>query len=190
VNRHRWITLAVAAANLLLVCLFPPFDYLSPARTVAPAFDGFGFAFGEEPNRAVNASFLQLELLVILANTAIAWLLLRQRSDRDPEKKLDWQKVVLFGVGLNLLLIVLFPPMENTYALTRSALPSFDGFYLLFGDHANHAIVTQLVYIEVFFVLINGALLYLLFRRSDPVALKPEALAALAGELRKSTGKQ
>lgn len=187
-NKYQWVTLAVAAANLLLVGLFPPFDYvpISPARATAAAFDGFGFVFSDRPNHVVNASFLQLEIIVILVNAAIAWLLLKERPRADARKKVDWQKVVLAGVALNLLLVLLFPPMENTYALTRSALPSFEGFYFVFGDHGKRAIVTQILYIEVFLVLINGALLYLLLRNTGPTELSAEARAELLAELRKS----
>jgi hypothetical protein len=41
VNRLQWITLALALFNLLLVGLFPPFDYLSQARAGVATFDGF-----------------------------------------------------------------------------------------------------------------------------------------------------
>ena len=84
-NRHQWITLAVAAANLLLVGLFPPFDYLSTARSVAPAFDGFGFVFAEQSNRALNSSFLQLEMLVILANAAAKEFMVAENTWPEPK---------------------------------------------------------------------------------------------------------
>jgi len=89
---------------------------------------------------------------------------------------------VLIGVGLNLMLVLLFPPMENFYAVSRAALPSFDGFYFLFGDHGARTIVTQLLYIEVIFVLVNGAILWLLFRKTrDDVS--DAVLAAMAREM-------
>jgi hypothetical protein len=92
------------------------------------------------------------------------------------------QRIVLIGVGLNLMLVLLFPPMENFYAVSRAALPSFDGFYFLFGDHGARTIVTQLLYIEVIFVLVNGAILWLLFRKTrDDVS--DAVLAAMAREM-------
>ena len=75
-NRLQWITLLLALLNLVLVCLFPPFDYLSQSRSNVPTFDGFAWAFSERPNYIVNSSFLQLELFVVLLNGAIGWLLL------------------------------------------------------------------------------------------------------------------
>ena len=142
-NRLQWITLLLALLNLVLVCLFPPFDYLSQSRSNVPTFDGFAWAFSERPNYIVNSSFLQLELFVVLLNGAIGWLLFRDKpaETTTKEKSTDWQRIILIGVGLNLLLVLLFPPMENYYSVTKAALPSFDGFYFLFGDHGARAIV-------------------------------------------------
>lgn len=187
-NRLQWITLVVAALNLLLVWLFPPFDYVSQARSGVATFDGFAWAFDSRPNYVVNKSFLQLEWFVVMLNAAIAWLLLRDRPTKaaSGKKSIDWQRIILFGVGVNLLLVLLFPPMENYYAVTRAALPSFDGFYFLFGDHGARAIVPQMLYIEVIFILINGALLYLLLRKGGAVELTPAQRQALAAELRRA----
>lgn len=185
-NKYQWITTAVAAANILLVVLFPPFDYISPAARVnVPTFEGFSFVFTVPPGRFVNSSFLQLEIFVILINAAIAWLLLRDRPQQAAEKKIDWQRLVLFGVGLNLLLVLLFPPMQPYYAVTHSALPSFDGFYFIFGDYGKRTLVTEILYLEVVFILFNGGLLYLLFRETKPVELSAEARLAMAEELRR-----
>ena len=187
-NRYQMIVLVVAVVNLLLVLLFPPFDYVSPARNNVPTFDGFALAFGEHPNRVVNLDFLQIVVFVILANTAIAWLLLRDRPRAQVEGKTDWQRVVLIGVGLNLLLVLLFPPMENYYSVTRAALPSFDGFYFLFGEHDKRTIVTAILYIEVFMILANGASLYLLFRNAKPAQIGAEERAAMMDQLKRSAG--
>ena len=168
-NKRQWITVALALINLILVGLFPPFDYVSPARNNVPTFDGFHWYAAATSTLRMNANFLQLEIFVILMNAAIAWLLLREPAAAAKSKKLDWQKVVLIGTGLNLLLVMLFPPMENYYSVTRAALPSFDGFYFIFGDHGARTIVTQLLYLEVLFVLANGAILWLLVRKSADI---------------------
>lgn len=187
-NKFQLITVLVTAVNLILVLLFPPFDYISPARGNIPTFEGFDLVFGEHPNRAVNSSFLQLEAFVILANAAIAWLLLRDKKQApDGKKGIDWQRIVLFGVGFNLLLVLLFPPMENYYAVTRAALPTFDGFYFLFGDHGKRTIVTTILYIEVFIVVINGGLLYLLFRNTKPTQLGAKERAAVIEQLKQGS---
>ena len=186
-NKYQWITVAVAVVNLVLVGLFPPYDYLSAARNNVPTFDGFYWVFAPTGGRQVNSNFQQLEFFVILINAAIAWLLLAPRKGRAREeeggaRKIDWQRVVMIGVAVNLLLVLLFPPMENFYAVTRSALPSFDGFYFIFGEHGARTIVTQLLYLEVIFVLVNGAILWLLFKQA-PTEMSDQQKAALAKEL-------
>ena len=60
-NRIQWITLGLAVFNLLMVYLFPPFDYVSQARAGVATFDGFAWAFDDRPNYVVNKSFLQLK---------------------------------------------------------------------------------------------------------------------------------
>ena len=186
-NRYQWIAAIVAAVNLGLVWLFPPYDYVSAARNNVPTFDGFYWLFAETSGRQVNTNFQQLEIFVILFNAAIAWLLLAPRkakakTEDGGAKRVDWQRVVLIGIAVNLLLALLFPPMENFYAVTHAALPSFDGFYFIFGEHGPRTIVTQLLYLEVIFVLVNGAILWLLFRQA-PTELSDQQKSALAKEL-------
>lgn len=189
-NKYQAITLVFAVVNLLIVFLFPPFDYISPARSYVPTFEGFALVFGEHPSRVINSDFLQIEAFVILANAAIAWLLLRDRPPVQAEGKTNWQRIVLLGVGLNLLVALLFPPMENYYAVTRAALPSFDGFYFLFGEHGKRTIVTAILYIEVFLILVNGALLYLLFRNAKPVQVSAEERAAILEQLKQAASRR
>lgn len=166
-NKRQWITVGLALVNLVLIWLFPPFDYVSATRNNVPTFDGFHWFDSASTGLRVNSNFLQLETFVIVMNAAIAWLLLRDRKvEKQTGGKTDWQKVVMIGVALNLLLVMLFPPMENYYAVTRAALASFDGFYFIFGEHGARTIVTQLLYLEVIFVLANGAILWMLFRKT------------------------
>ncbi len=186
-NKYQWITVVLAVINLVLVALFPPYDYVSAARNNVPTFDGFYWMFDNVGGRQVNKNFQQIEYFVILLNAAIAWLLLNPKKPKatspvTEERKVDWQRVVLIGVAVNLLLVLLFPPMENFYAVTRAALPSFDGFYFLFGEHGARTIVTQLLYLEVIFVLINGAILWMLFKKT-PGHMTDAEKSALAREL-------
>lgn len=190
-NRYQKITLIVTAANLLLILLFPPFDYAPPGRGQIPAFEGFDFAFSGHPNRVVNSAFLYLEVFVVLINATIAWLLMQKRAATAGVRKFSSQNAVLLTVALNLIVILLFPPFENIQAVTRAVLPSFDAFYFVFGDNHGRTIVTTLLYLEVMFVLVNGALLWLLFKPRKPEeALSPEEALALAMELQqKSRGR-
>ena len=189
-NRYQWITIAVAVVNLVLVGLFPPYDYVPATRGYAPSFEGFYWAIGDQSPRVVNSGFLQLEFFVICINAAIAWLLLRTYPNKDKGRRVDWQRVVLFGTGLNLVLVLLFPPMQNIVAVTRALLPSFDGFYFVFGEHGQRAIVTQILYLEVIFILINGALMYLLFSQAKSSDLSPGERAALIEELKRAASRR
>ncbi|MBI2316738.1 MAG: hypothetical protein HYY28_03655 [Betaproteobacteria bacterium] len=189
-NRYQWITIALALGNLVLIGLFPPYDYVPAARAYAPTFDGFYWVLGEQGGRVVNSSFLQLEIFVVCANAAIAWLVLRGRPQPQGGRGIDWQRVVLFGVGLNLVLVLLFPPMQNIVAVTQALLPSFDGFYFVFGEHGRRTIVTPILYLEVIFILVNGALLYLLFSKAKSGELTPEQRAALLEELKRAASRR
>jgi len=185
-NRQQAIAIAIAAANLILVLLFPPYDYLSFERANVPTFGGFHWFFGVHPNQAVNGDFLTLEVIVVLINTGIAWLLLRGRLTPPGLFGNRYQKAVLTLVAVNLLVILLFPPFENYLAITKAALPTFEGFYFLFGDNAQRQIVTTILYIEVALVLVNGGLLWLFFKDRGREKLSAAQIKALAGKLRDS----
>ena len=181
-NTSQRIAVFVAVANLLLLAAFPPFDYVSLQRGNVPTFDGFYFAFGLHPNRVLNMDFLLLEIIVVLINACIAVLLLRAPAASQARKLGgNWrQRTVLLLVAINLVLMLLFPPFEYYSAITKAALPTFEGFYFVFGDNSQRQLVTPILYIEVALVLINGALLWLAFRDKTPDELSAEQVRALA----------
>ncbi len=185
-NTAQGIALLVAAANLLLVLLFPPHDYVSMLLGNIPTFDGFYFVFAGEAHRVINKSFLTLEIIVVLINACIAILLLRsapaqQRQQRGGNRR---QRAVLALVAVNLVLVLLFPPFEVFSAITKAALPTFEGFYFVFGDNAMRQIVSSILYIEVVLIVVNGALLWLLFRDKTEAELSADQMRDLAQQLR------
>ncbi len=185
-NTAQRYALLVAAANLVLVLLFPPYDYVSMLLGNVPTFDGFYFILSGEPHRVINANFLALELFVLLANAGIAWLLLRTT---DPSASLRGagnarQRAVLALVAINLIVAVLFPPFENFAAITKAALPTFEGFHFIFGDNPMRQIVASILYIEVALILVNGALLWLLFRDKTPDEIAAEQARELAAKMK------
>jgi len=180
VNKYQSITILVAAINLLLMLLFPPYDYISVHHNV-PNFDGFLFVFGDHPNRVVNNDFLSIEIFTVLINAAISWVLLRERARL--RRRLDRQNLVLFGVALNLLLALLFPPFQDHYTASTALLPSFDGFYFVFGDNSKRVIVATMLWVEVVFILFNGALLWLIFCQPAPGAMTAAERFAQSDEL-------
>jgi hypothetical protein len=171
-NRQQSIAGAIAAANLLLLLMFPPFDYVALQRGNIPTFDGFYFLLGEHINLTINRDFLTLEILVVLINAGISWFLLRDKTADFRRDGNRYQRGVLWLVAVNLLLMLLFPPFEYYYAITPASLPTFDGFYFVFGDNSQRQIVAPVLYIEIVLLLVNGALLWLLFEeRGDKAAL-------------------
>jgi len=181
-NNAQRIALVLVVANLALLLIFPPYDYISLQRGNIPTFDGFHFAFGSHQSRVVNANFLALEIIVVLINACIAMLLLRNppvRQRRSPGGNRQ-QRAVLALVAINLVLILLFPPFEFFAAISKAALPSFEGFYFLFGDNSQRQMVTTILYIEVALVIINGGLLWLLLRDKGPEEVSAEQIRALA----------
>lgn len=183
-NRNQSIALAIAAANLLLVFLFPPIDQYSIAASQLPIFAGFHFVLALPSNSTVNGSVLWLAVSVILINAAIAWLLLRARPSATPAKKFGIQNAVLVFTGANLLLALLFPPFESVFALTKAILPNFEGFYFIFFRKPSHVIVTTLLYIEMALILLNGAILWLLFKDRGAASMTPEEMRTAASRLR------
>jgi hypothetical protein len=128
---------------------------------------------------------LLLEAFVVLINAGIGWLLLQDKPrPPSPRRRIGYQNAALIFAGVNLILILLFPPFESIFALTNAAIPTFEGFYLVFNRHPNHVIVTTLLYIEVIFILVNSAIAWLILRHHSPGGITPEEARALALVLR------
>jgi len=183
VNRARVVTLAAAALNLAVVLLFPPFDQtLLNARV--PTFAGF-FPFTHSlPNGSINQSLLVLEMIVVAINAGIVWLLLGKREPPAGTPRGRYQRAVLVIVAINLVAILLFPPFEQVYAVTGAALPTFEGFYFVFGAPPGRTIVATILYLEVFLVLINGGLLWLLLRDKGAARMSADEAYRVARKMR------
>lgn len=178
-NRNQAIALAVAVANLLLIALFPPIDQFSVASAAIPVFSGFHFIADLPPLGVVNSDLLAIEIVVVLVNLAIAWLLLKDKPLGAPKRRLlGLQNASLLFTGVNLVLMLLFPPMESVFALTKAAIPTFEGFFFIFAQKPAHVIVETLLYIEITFILTNGALLWLIFKERRPPT-DQEVIAAM-----------
>jgi len=148
-------------------------------------FGGFAFYFSRSQSMVVNSGVLYLEVFVVLINAGIAWLLLRTRKTGTSGPRVGLQNAILLIVAINLVVIVLFPPFESVFAMTRASLPTFEGFYFIFARQAHHAIVTTILYLEVIFVLVNGAIFWLIFRAKKQDALTPDEAYKLMQELRR-----
>jgi len=167
-NRNQRIALVVALVNLVLIGLFPPVDQFSAASSSLPVFSGFYFLLDMPPLGMINADFLAIEVMVVLVNLAIAWLLLRDKPADGSRRGLSLQNAALIFTAGNLMLMLLFPPMESVFAVTKATIPTFEGFYFVFAKKPAHVIVETLPYLEITFILVNGALLWLIFRERKP----------------------
>lgn len=163
-SKAQKILLALTAFNLALILMFPPFDDYSVTSNNVAIFGGFRCVLSSTPNAVVNASFLFLEIAVVLINAGIFWLVTLENKSRQSSRKLSYRKATLFIVAANLVAVMLFPPFEYISHMTRAALPTFEGFYFLFSRPPYRVIVTPILWLEVIFVLINGGLLLLAFK--------------------------
>ena len=184
-RKNQVLALAIAAINLVFILLFPPFDAYSIASAQIPVFAGFSFYFSRSQYMVVNSDLLFLEVFVVLINVNIALLLMKKKRVLVRRHRISLQNASLILVAVNLVVIILFPPFESVYAITKAAIPTFEGFYFIFARQSGHVIVSAILYLEVFFVLINGALFWLIFRERTPVALTPEETMKLMVEMRK-----
>jgi hypothetical protein len=188
-NSNQKIVLAIAALAVTLLLAFPPYDQHSIATLRVPIFAGFYFFLAPPQYGAVNTSMLLVEVFVVLINAGIGWLLLQDKPRSEPPKRsIGYQNAALLFAGINLVVILLFPPFESVFALTNAALPSFEGFYFVFGQRPNHTIVATLLWLELFFVLVFGALGWLIFKHRAPSGLTPEQAQALAIALNRKRG--
>lgn len=164
-NGSQTTVFFIAALDIALMLLFPPYNSM-PAGRDAAVFDAFYFAFGESHNRVVNWNLLTLELCWVLANAAIAWLLLARYR---PGQALMSRRSATLGFTLvNLAVLLFFPPFEGYASAARLMGMYFDGFYFAFGDKAGRRLYVPLLYLEVLLLLINCGILWLLFRDPAP----------------------
>ena len=159
------VLLALVIGNLVLVLAFPPCDYMSLAHKGLPTFDGFYPFFDIPANRRINADFLALIILVILINGCLGLLLLNHAGGPRAYGRLT--RGLICFLALNLVLILLFPPFADYRSLSRSFIPSFEGFYFVFGDNSQRRLVDEVLFIEITMLLANAALIWLIMRESD-----------------------
>ncbi|HEU0282798.1 MAG TPA: hypothetical protein VFQ99_03370 [Gallionella sp.] len=183
-NRKQKIALWLGMANLAVILLFPPFDSFPFTDTKALIFAGFQFVFARGSNEVINGDVLFLEVVVLLVNVGVAWLLLRDvKHALGTRQHFNYQNAILLMVAANLTVILLFPPFEHFNAVTGALLPTFQGFYFIFSAGPMLTIVTPILYLEVIFVLFNGAVLWLLFRKEKAIELSPQEAIQLMREL-------
>ncbi|HTJ96666.1 MAG TPA: hypothetical protein VL381_04295 [Rhodocyclaceae bacterium] len=164
-SRSRAILLAFVAGNLALVLAFPPHDYISLQYRNVPTFEGFFPWFMAQPNHQVNFDFLSLELLVVLLNGGIGYLLTGLSMVNAPVHTRRMRKLLIF-VACNLILILLFPPFADYRSISTNFIPSFEGFYFVFANNSTRHLVSELLFMEIAMLLVNAGLVWLILKES------------------------
>lgn len=171
-TRIQKMLLLLSLFNLMVVFLFPPFDDFAMSSHGTGTFAGFYFAFHDSQHLRINTSFLYLEIAVVLINLAVLWLLTLE-DKRRKRKRFNFRKIAMLLIVVNLVGVILFPPFEYVGNMTNAMIPTFEGFYFIFSHPPYRAIVTPVLYLEVFFILINGGLMLLAFKEH---AFAPDTL--------------
>ena len=154
-NRFQQVVLYGTLGNVFLLLVFPPYDAIVFGRG-ALMFDAFHPVFAVPGNRVINGDLLYLLLMGVLINGAIAWLLLSGPRARPDLPHVSPQTLVV-GLGfINLVVVLMFPPMEAYAFAQRITVGTFDGFYFAFGDKARRSIFVPLLYMEALYVLVNA----------------------------------
>ena len=164
-KRNQSILITVASVNLALMLAFPPYDTLSLTRG-GTSFDAFYFVLDQQYNKQINSNLLYLEVMWILINTAAGWLFLH--DGRAGPASLTARNGVLIFAAVNLALLLIFVPFETYTSLQRNTPLTFDGYYFLFGDKAKRGIYLPLLFLELFLLAINTAILWLTFKLAVP----------------------
>jgi len=75
------VTLIFVAINLVVTLLFPPFESVFAMTNAAlPTFEGFYFIFARQTNHVIVTTILYLEVILVLINGALFWLIFRERK--------------------------------------------------------------------------------------------------------------
>ena len=83
-----------------------------------------------------------------------------------------FQLTVLIGALANLALMLMFPPF-NSQSLWRAGPASFNAFYPAFDAPVNATLNSGLLYLEIFFVLINAVLAWVLLQGAPQEPSRP-----------------
>lgn len=178
-NRFQKLVLVLAAANAILIALFPPYDVESLAGT--PVFDAFHPVFAAPHNSLVNANLLYTALFGVFANAAVLWLALA--SGKDGRPRFDPGNLVVILAIVNLALVFLFPPYETPPVSGKfGGGGGFDGFQFALGGTGRRTIFIPLLYIEVIFALFNACVAWLVLRERAVATVMDEAIGEMISE--------
>lgn len=182
-NKYQRVIVIVAAVNIALMLLFPPFLDNPIRRGVMPNFEGFYPLLTGLGSKAIHKELLTLQIMFVVINALIAWLLLDRPAARGLLPDVRYTRAIGFFLFGNLLLLFAFPPFETYPSLFKYEPTSFDSFYFVFGDKRHRHFFIPLLYLEVMVVVINSLTLWLLFNtvQRGEIAAKDRILQLVRG---------
>ncbi len=162
-NKYQRIVVIVAAVNIAIMLLFPPFLDNPLRRGVFPSFEGFYPILTMLGVKRIHSGLLTLQIMFVVINGLIAWLLL----DRPPLKGVlpdfRYMRAISLFLVANLVVLLTFPPFESYPSMVKYEAPYFDGFYFAFGDKRQRNFFIPLLYLEITLVVANTLIVWLLF---------------------------
>jgi hypothetical protein len=163
-NRHQKAVAVMAALNLLLLLIFPPFLDNPIQRGAFRSFESFYFVLMSPPGRIIHQELLTIEMFFVFANALAAWLALNAKDGAEIHltENAAFRGLALFGIA-NVALLVLFPPFQPYPSMIRVPSEGFDGFYFAFGDKRHRAFFMPFLYLEMILVAINLLIAWLVF---------------------------
>jgi len=173
-NRYQKILALIAAGNLALLLLFPPFLENSLRLRAGAQFESFYFVFSTMGSKKIFTELLTLEVFFVLINTLAGWLALNKppAAPGQPQAPINVNLgLALFGVA-NFAVIFLFPPFEHYSSLILPSLPGFDSFYFVLGDKMHRKFFAPLLYLECVLLIANLLTLWLLFNMGHQRAIQ------------------
>lgn len=182
-NKYQRVVVIVAAVNIALMLLFPPFLDNPIRRGVLPNFEGF-YPLTAYGMKRIHSELLTLQVMFVVINGLIAWLLLDRRTAKGELPEFRYTRAIGLFLAGNFALLFAFPPFESYASLAKFEAPSFDGFYFVLGDKRHRNFFIPLLYLEIILVTINAMVVWLLFntvRRAELSA--KEKILELAREL-------
>ncbi|MBI4989927.1 MAG: hypothetical protein HZC23_14020 [Rhodocyclales bacterium] len=195
-NKYQRIVVIVAAVNIALMLLFPPFLDNPIRRGVFPSFEGFYPLVSAYGVKRIHSELLTLQIMFVVINGLIAWLVLDRQSAKGDLPEFRYMRAIGIFLAANLALLLAFPPFETYASMVKYEAPGFDSFYFVAGDKRHRNIFIPLLYLEVTLVVINTLVVWLLFntvRRAEVFAkerilelaqaLPPEQLAEVSKTL-------
>lgn len=168
-NKYQRVVVIVAAVNIALMLLFPPFLDNPLRRGVSPSFEGF-YPLTTLGIKRIHGELLTLQILFVVINALLAWLLLDRRTEKGETPEFRYTRAIGLFLAGNLALVLAFPPFESYGSLLKFEPPSFDSFYFILGDKRHRNIFIPLLHMELILIVANALIVWVLFnslRRSE-----------------------